>query len=56
MVEPDLCRAVRGRKLDRGCEVDSSNAIFKHCTAVGGKLENGGKCVISEEKLRQLIK
>lgn len=56
MGEPDLCRAVKGNRTSEGkCGVDSSSPLFKHCTSVGGEMK-GGKCIISEDRLRELTR
>lgn len=55
-MEPDLCRSIKGQKQgDDQCSVDDTSPIFKHCTAIGGNIKNG-KCIISEERLKELVK
>lgn len=51
----DLCTAIHGRKSGGGCEINKDNDIFKHCSAVGGKL-NGDKCIIPNDKLKELAR
>ena len=51
---PDLCRAIKAERKGENCLIDKNNDIFKHCKAIGGQ-EKDGKCVIGEERLRQLL-
>jgi hypothetical protein len=50
----DLCKSIKGVKEGDNCAVGPEHQIFKHCQAIGGTVQ-GNKCIISEERLKQLI-
>lgn len=50
----DLCKSIKGTKEGENCAVGTEHQLFKHCKAIGGE-ERSGRCIISEERLRQLV-